>query len=78
MELTYLTLIEMKKFILEDMILYFIDGDIRDLKSMKEPTRDLVVHTTLKRWEDFCDKYPGYLDKQKIKDYMVKELIQED
>ncbi len=76
-DVRYDTLMAMKKFVLEDMVPYFIDQDMRELKAMKDPTRDLV-HTTLKRWEEFCDKYPDYLDKQQIKDYMVGQLIQEE
>ena len=72
----YETLMAMKKFIMDDMVPHFIDEDIRYLRLVEKPTRDLVS-TTIKRWEEFCDKYPDYLNKKKIRDYMVGQLIQE-
>ena len=72
----YETLMAMKKFIMDDMVPHFVDEDIRYLRLVAKPTRDLVS-TTIKRWEEFCDKYPDYLNKKKIRDYMVGQLIQE-
>lgn len=71
----YNTLEEMKKFIFDDMVPHFIDEDIKSLKQ-QHPTRDLVL-MTIKRWEELCDKYPDYLNKQNIKDYIAKQMIQE-
>lgn len=73
----YETLMDMKKFILEDMVSHFIDEDIRYLNQAKRPTGDLISNT-IKRWEEFCDKYPDYLNKQQIKDYIVGQIIQEE
>ena len=70
----YEVLMQMKKFIMDDMVIHFIDEDIRYLLQIKQPTRDLVA-TTIKRWEEFCDKYPDYLDKTLIKDYMISQML---
>lgn len=70
----YVTLMDMKKFILEDMTYHFIDQDVKALLTHEQPTRDLVT-LTIKRWEEFCDKYSDYLDKQQIKDYIVGQLM---
>ena len=73
----YLTLMEMKKFILTDMLVYFVDKDIQELRTYENPTRDLVS-LTINRWMDFCDKHEEYINKQCLKDYIVGQLIQEE
>ena len=73
----YEVLLQMKRFIMDDMVPHFIDEDIRYLKQAEKPTRDLVS-TTIKRWEEFCDKYPDYLNKQKVKDYIVGQVFQKE
>ena len=41
----YETLLDMKKFIMDDLVPYFIDEDLKYLKEQKKPTRDLVSIT---------------------------------
>ncbi len=73
----YETLMDMKKFILEDLTYHFIDQDIKALLEMQQPTKDLIT-ITMKRWEEFCEKYPDYLNKDEIKDYIFRQMIQEE
>ena len=72
----YEVLLQMKKFIMDDMVPHFIDEDIRYLKQAEKPTRDRV--STIRRWEEFCDKYPDYLNKQEVKDYILVQILQEE
>jgi hypothetical protein len=68
----YLTLIGMKKFILEDMLVYFIDRTVEGLKGHKPC--NFLVETERNKLLKFCRKYQGdYLKPEEIMDYFDKE-----
>lgn len=68
----YQTLIEMKKFILEDMLLYFIDRDIEGLRG--HMPENVMVQRERRKWLKLCTKYGEYIDINLVMNYFDKEV----
>jgi hypothetical protein len=72
----YMILMDLKKFVMDDLVYYFIDQDIREIKFMS-PTRDMITNT-MHRWSEFARKYPEYLNSKAIREYMIGQMLQDE
>lgn len=64
--------IEMKKFILKDMLPYFIDNSIRDLKGHRPD--NFLVQQQRRQWIKLCTRYEDYVDIEEIISYFDKRI----
>lgn len=68
----YHTVIKMKKFILEDMLPYFIDRDIEGLR--EHMPNNFMVQRERRKWLKFCTKYENYVDVNLVMNYFDGEI----
>ena len=73
----FVTVMGLKKYVMDTLVYELIDKEVAILRATPEPIRDLVK-TMIGTWILFAENYPRYLDKTQIKDYIVKQCIQEE
>ena len=74
----YTTLIDMKKFILEDMLVWFMDKDILDLKKLPLGSfKSMRIEQERDKYKALGTKYKEYIDVDLIMAYFNKEVQNE-
>jgi len=68
----YETLMDLKKFTLEDILIYFINNEIDGFTRTRwNPS---WIDKRQKYWKGICEKYPEYIDTAKVMDYFARKV----